>query len=269
MPDCSRKASVRVRRGGDIFRNATRSTGWSISIAMPGCRMISGSIPRATRRIEMGVEAVVAETQRNGVRRRTDDRVRSEFVVRRHDGEGRGGPMRRQRSGDLGCRYQRNVAGHRHHAGSALADEQARGGGDGAGMAFPRAFPDDAGAVAAGERCRDRINRDDEEAGELSDRAHGVEHVLEHDRRERTTFLEAQARRQPLLGVRQFLDGHDGPDATHGRSRPLFTEASASAASRTTRASCSRSARSVISVGASVTLGAKRAASFASAISIT
>jgi hypothetical protein len=121
--------------------------------------------PAASRGIEMGVEAVVAETQRNGVRRRTNDRVRSELVVRRHDREGGGGPMRRQRSGDLGRRYQRNVAGHRHHAGSALADEQVRGGGDGAGMAFPRAFPDDAGAIAAGERCRDRIDRDDEDAG--------------------------------------------------------------------------------------------------------
>ena len=193
MPDCSRKASVRVRLGGDILRNVTRSTGWSMSIPIPGWRTIERLDPAGSRRIEMRVEAVFAETQRNGVRRRTDDRVRSELVMRRHDGEGGGGPMRRQGRGDLGRRHSRNVAGHRHHAGSALADEQARGGGDGAGMAFPRAFRDDAGAVAAGERCRDRIDRDDKDAGKLLDRAHGVEHVLEHDRRERATLLRAQA----------------------------------------------------------------------------
>jgi hypothetical protein len=75
----------------------------------------------------------------------------------------------------------------------ALADEQARSGRDGAGMAFPRGFRDDARAVAAGERRRDRIDRDDKHAGKLPDRAHGVEHILKHDRRERAAFLGAQA----------------------------------------------------------------------------
>ena len=65
-----------------------------------------------------------------------------------------------------------------------LADEQARGGGDGAGVAIPRAFRNDARAVAAGKRCRDRIDRDDKHAGKLPDRAHRVEHILEHGRRE-------------------------------------------------------------------------------------
>ena len=39
MPDCSRKASVRVGTGGDSLRKVTRSTGWSISIPIPGRRV--------------------------------------------------------------------------------------------------------------------------------------------------------------------------------------------------------------------------------------
>ena len=58
--------------------------------------------PTVSRRIEMRVEAVFAETQRNDIRRRTDDRVRSEIVMRGHDGEGRRGPVRRERRSDLG-----------------------------------------------------------------------------------------------------------------------------------------------------------------------
>ncbi len=58
--------------------------------------------PTVARRIEMGVEAVFAEAQRNDIRRRTDDRVRSEIVMRRHDGEGRRGPVRREGRSDLG-----------------------------------------------------------------------------------------------------------------------------------------------------------------------
>jgi hypothetical protein len=38
-----------------------------------------------SRRIEMGVEAVFAETQRDGVRRRTDDRVRSDLSAGTRD----------------------------------------------------------------------------------------------------------------------------------------------------------------------------------------
>src|SRR6516162_5880139 len=124
-------------------------------------------------------------------------------------------------------------------------------------MAFPGTFRDDARAVAAGERSRYRIDRDDKDAGKLLHRTQGVEHILKHDRRERTTFLWAQARRQPLLGIRQFLDGHDGPDVGHAmKSRLRFIAASALAASRTMRAGSSRSARFVMSVGASVTRGA-------------
>ena len=60
-------------------------------------------------------------------------------------------------------------------------------------MAFSRAVRNDARAVAAREGCRNRIDRDDKDAGELTDRAHGGEHILKHDRCERTTFLGAQA----------------------------------------------------------------------------
>jgi hypothetical protein len=44
-------------------------------------------------------------------------------------------------------------------------------------------------AVAAGERSRYRIDRDDKDTCKLLHRAQGVEHILKHDRRERTAFL--------------------------------------------------------------------------------
>ena len=60
--------------------------------------------PTVSRRIKMREEAVLAETQRNDVRRRTDDRVGSEIVMRRNNSEGGGGPVRGQGRSDLGCR---------------------------------------------------------------------------------------------------------------------------------------------------------------------
>ncbi len=165
--------------------------------------------------------------------------------------------MRRERRRDLSRRRARNVAGHRDHARAALADKQARGGGDGAGVAFARALSDNARAIAEAKRFRDRIDGDDKHAGELTGPAQRLEHVLEHDARERATLLGAHARREPLLGAREFLDRHDRPDVGHAtRSRPRFEPPSASAASSTTRASSSFSARLVINVAASVTFAA-------------
>ena len=172
MPDCSSKASVRVATRGDIFRNATRSTGLSISIPIPGWRTMSGSNSTRSCRIEMRKKAVFAEPQRNRVRRRADDGVRSEIVMRGHDGERRRGPVRCEGRRDLGWRQSRNVAGHCHHGALPFAHEQPSRSRDGAGMAFARAFRDDARAVATGKRCRGRIDRDDKHAGKLPDRAH-------------------------------------------------------------------------------------------------
>ena len=210
----------------------------------------------ASRRIEMREEAVLAETQRNGVRRRTDDRVRSEIVMRGHDGEGTAPRRCAARVAAISAGDSaRNVAGHRHHARLALADKQARGGGDGAGMAFARAFRDDARAVARGERCRDGIDRDDEEAGKLTGPRSSASSTS-------SSMIVASARRSSGLrhdDSRCFaplssLTGTTAQMPAHAtRSRPRFEEASASAASSTTRASCSRSARLVMSVRASVT----------------
>ena len=113
--------------------------------------------------------------------------------MRGHDGESRRGPVRRQRRCDLGWHEARNVAGHCHHACPPLTDEQARGGGDGAGMAFARAFRDDARAITRRKRCRDRVNRDDKHAGKSPDRAHSFKHVLEHGPCELTPLVSAQA----------------------------------------------------------------------------
>src|ERR1700733_7746840 len=72
--------------------------------------------PTGSRGIEMRIEAVLAEPQRDGVRRRADDGVRSEIVMRWHDGEGGRGPVRRKRRFNLSWRQSRNVAGHGHHS---------------------------------------------------------------------------------------------------------------------------------------------------------
>ena len=177
--------------------------------------------------------------------------------MRGHDGEGRRRAVRRNGRRDLGRRRARNVAGHGHHGRVALAHKQARRRRDGAGVAVPRAVCDNARAMAEAKRGRGGIDRDHNEAGKLPDRAQRPEHILEHGRRKHAAFFRAQGRRQPLLGALEFLDRHDGPDSAHAATpRPRFDDASASAASSTTRASRSFSARLVMSVGASVTFAA-------------
>jgi hypothetical protein len=58
-------------------------------------------------------------------------------------------------------------------------------------MAFQRALHDDARAIAARERFRDRIDCDDKHASKLPDRAYGFEHILKHGRCEQSTFIRA------------------------------------------------------------------------------
>ena len=58
--------------------------------------------PAVSRRIEMRVKTVFAESERNGVRRGADDSVRSAIVMRGHDGEGRRGTVRGEGRSDLG-----------------------------------------------------------------------------------------------------------------------------------------------------------------------
>ena len=68
----------------------------------PDPRLADDERVDATVSRKMRVEAVFAETQRNDIRRRTDDRVRSEIVMRRHNSEGGRGPVRGERRSDLG-----------------------------------------------------------------------------------------------------------------------------------------------------------------------
>ena len=72
-----------------------------------------------------------------------------------------------------------------------LPHEQTSGGGDGARVAVARAFRDDARAIAHRKRCCGGVDRDDEHAGERLHLAYGVEHILEHGRREHATLLRA------------------------------------------------------------------------------
>ena len=192
MPVCSRKASVRVRTGGDICRKAARSTGLSISIPIPGWRTTSGSIPRAAPRRD-AARSCRRRSAAAPRRAATDIGVRSEIVMRRHDGEGRRRADAPQASPRISADEARNVAGHGQHARPALADEQPRRRRHRAGMAVARALGDDARAVARGERCRDGIDRDDDDAGKLAAPRQRREHILEHRRRERAAFARGSA----------------------------------------------------------------------------
>ena len=93
------------RRGGYSRRHSQEGDeiGWMVDIP-PDPRLADDQRvdPTASRRIEMWVEAVFAETKRNDIRRRTEDHVRPELVMRRHDGEGRRDPVRRKRRSNLG-----------------------------------------------------------------------------------------------------------------------------------------------------------------------
>ena len=101
MPDCSRKVERPRAHGRRHFEERDEIDG--IVDIHPDPRMADDERldPLRSRRIEMRVKTVFAEAQRNGVGRRTDDRVRSEIVMRGHDREGRRGAVRGKRRGDL------------------------------------------------------------------------------------------------------------------------------------------------------------------------
>ena len=74
-PRRSSNVKVRLRMGGSPCASRTaRSSGWSMSMPIPGRRSTVGSIPRAPRRGKMRQEAVVAEAQRHRLRRRASGR---------------------------------------------------------------------------------------------------------------------------------------------------------------------------------------------------
>src|SRR5262249_53540594 len=76
-----------------------------------------------TRGIEVREVAVIAEAKRHRFRRRADDGIGSEFVVRRRDRERGRCEMRRQHGVYLACAGGWNVSRHRDHAATPFARE--------------------------------------------------------------------------------------------------------------------------------------------------
>src|SRR6516225_11418351 len=92
----------------------------------------------ATRGLEVRKVAVIAEAKRHRFRRRADDGIGSEIVMRRRDREGRRREMRRQHRIYLAGAGGWNVSGHRDHAATRFARENPPAGVHAAGMSVPR-----------------------------------------------------------------------------------------------------------------------------------
>src|SRR3954454_7008831 len=91
-----------------------------------------------TRGVEVREIAVITEAKRYRFRRRADDGVGSEIVMRRRDRERRRCEMCRQYRVYLPGADGWNVAGHRDHAGTSFAREKAAAGIHATGMSIPR-----------------------------------------------------------------------------------------------------------------------------------
>src|SRR5690349_6249154 len=92
------------------------------------------------RRMEVRKIAVVAKAKRHRFRRRADDGIGPEIVMRRRDREGRRREMRRQYRIYLTRTRGRNVSGNRDHSTTAFARKKATAGVYAAGMSVPRAL---------------------------------------------------------------------------------------------------------------------------------
>ena len=78
-----------------------------------------------TRGVEVREIAVIAEAKRHRFRRRANDGIGSEIVMRRRDRERRCCEMRRQHRVYLAGAGGRNVSGQRDHAATSFAYEKA------------------------------------------------------------------------------------------------------------------------------------------------
>src|SRR6476469_8623215 len=200
-----------------------------------------------SRGVEVREVAVIAETKRYRFRRRADDGVGSEIVMRRRARERGRCEMCRQHRVYLAGADGWNVAGHRDHAGTPFAREKAAAGIHAAGMSIPRSLGHNPRTDPFAKSRRMRIERHDHHAGQKPGAGNGVERVRQHGLGETSAFWRRQQARQPMLGAIGLLDRNNRPDVVHR------CEASASAASSVTRASVSRSCRLVIRVLAIVT----------------
>src|SRR5260370_7678979 len=111
------------------------------------------------RGVEVREVAVIAEAKRYRFRRRADDGVGSEIVMRRRDRERGRCEMCRQHRVYLAGADGWNVAGHRDHAGTPFAREKAAAGIHAAGMSIPRSLGHNPRTDPFPKTRRIRINR--------------------------------------------------------------------------------------------------------------
>ena len=205
-PASSRKARVRVPADCGRRRKAARSTGWSISMAMPGWRITVGSMPqrRAASRCGKKLLSPKRSGTASGGEQITALEPRSSCAGEMvKDGAGR---CAATTAVDLRRRGGGNVGRQGEHAAAAFAREQPQPRRDAAGMAVARAVGHDARAEPRGERRRLRIERDDHDAGEAVGAGDGLQHLAHHHLDQRPALRGREQGGETLLGAVQFLD---------------------------------------------------------------
>ena len=150
----------------------------------------------------------------------SSERVRSRAVTVRHDQHGRRLGWASEQLVEFRGVEQRAVARNEQHALDAALDR----GGDGERRRLAVSellVVKDAGAVAAGDLLRVSVAADDDDLVDPLGASQGDQHVGEHRLDERAPRAGGEVLDQPLLGVRETLDGEDrlGPHQARTLSR--------------------------------------------------
>src|SRR3954464_6007641 len=141
-----------------------------------------------TRGVKVREKAVIAEAQRHRFRRRADDGVGSEIVMRGRDGERGRFEMCRQHRVYLVGADGWNVARHRDYAGTPFAREKAAAGIHAAGMSIPCSLSHNPRTDPFANSRRMRIERHDHHAGKKPGSVKGGERARHHGLGETSAF---------------------------------------------------------------------------------
>ena len=159
----------------------------------------------------MGNETVAAEAQRHHVGRGAGDRIGSPFVARGGERDRWRLAVDRKQGGNVLRSHEGNVRRNLDHAGHPFLREGASAQAAGGRVAALLVLQQDACAIACGESPRLRVAGDEQHPGQIRALGQRAQDVLRHGARQLRALLGGEDPGQPLFGVVQGLDRHDGP----------------------------------------------------------
>ena len=166
------------------------------------------------RHVAMAREAARPEGGREALRRRDQEGVGTVAIRRGHHHAARPFRRRRDQRRDLVLRRQGHIAGHVEHGGETLLRHMGRSPAQRRVQPRRRGLRDRLGAMGARQGQDLRVGGDDEAPGDAGHPRQRRQHVRQHGSGQLRARRVRKHRRQPPLGRRQRLHGHDGGDHT-------------------------------------------------------